>query len=48
MMLDEKHDVERTGLFHTDQNALKNLLMMRSPNQKDQSTTTFHKERSTQ
>jgi hypothetical protein len=26
MMLDERHDVERTGLFHKDQNALKNLL----------------------
>ena len=26
MMLHEKHDIERTGLFHTDQNALKNLL----------------------
>ena len=26
MMLGERHDVERTGLFHKDQNALKNLL----------------------
>jgi hypothetical protein len=26
MMLEERHDVERRGLFHKDQNALKNLL----------------------
>jgi hypothetical protein len=29
MMLHEKHDIERTGLFHTDQNALKNLLKIK-------------------